>query len=558
MKAKMPVKNRAPAQARLLELLDDSYSLLRDLPVAAWTWLLCGSVPFVLLLLYFWTDMSRAPDAARRLVDGALWLALAYAFMKVCHAWFGEHMLSRLRGEARVRGLSANAWARLVASQVVVHSLMPAALILSSLAALPFAWVFAFFHNASILAVGHFREGGTCRALVSKAVEAARFAPRQNHAMIAVCGVAAFLAWLNLLLLAFLLPSLVKVFSGVDNPVSDSPLSVLNTTTLAAVTAVTWLGITPFFRAAYAVRCFRTLSRSNGEDLGVALRRWRVPARGVAGVAALVVAMGLAVPGAARAEGGDAGGAARIDAVELEESIRDVMASPVFQWRLPREATPESEMGWLERTMMDFHQWLSGVARTTGRWLGDLIDRLLFRPNRAGGSGRPGDAGLAEVARPIFVILAVVILVVGVVWLLRAWMRQRRQPKPAKISATAIPDLEDENLIASDLAEDEWLALARERFAAGDTRQALRALFLGTLAGLGERGLLAIARGKTNGMYARELSRRASHLDDVREAFTENVRAFDGAWYGTHEVDGVAWRRFQENHSTISRHVRPV
>ena len=48
-------------------------------------------------------------------------------------------------------------------------------------------------------------------------------------------------------------------------------------------------------------------------------------------------------------------------------------------------------------------------------------------------------------------------------------------------------DLENEALIASQLPEEEWLRLARQQIVAGQYRLAMRALFLGVLANLGER-----------------------------------------------------------------------
>ncbi|MEZ5434587.1 MAG: hypothetical protein R3F31_26160 [Verrucomicrobiales bacterium] len=69
-------------------------------------------------------------------------------------------------------------------------------------------------------------------------------------------------------------------------------------------------------------------------------------------------------------------------------------------------------------------------------------------------------------------------------------------------------DLESEEIMASQLPENEWARLARERFQAGDFRLAVRAWFLATLSHLGDRGLVTVARWKSNRDYQIELGLR--------------------------------------------------
>ena len=66
------------------------------------------------------------------------------------------------------------------------------------------------------------------------------------------------------------------------------------------------------------------------------------------------------------------------------------------------------------------------------------------------------------------------------------------------------PDLAAEDLLATQLPEDEWLSLARGLLASGERRLALRAFYLSLLAGLGERKLLVIARHKSNRDYLQD------------------------------------------------------
>ena len=115
-------------------------------------------------------------------------------------------------------------------------------------------------------------------------------------------------------------------------------------------------------------------------------------------------------------------------------------------------------------------------------------------------------------------------------------------------------NLENENVLATQLPENEWLRLAREKMQAGELRLALRALFLATLAHLGEKRLIAVGRSKSNGDYVRELGWRARDRRDLSSGFTDQVRTFDRVWYGRHEVDAALLDSFERQHEEILSH----
>ena len=111
----------------------------------------------------------------------------------------------------------------------------------------------------------------------------------------------------------------------------------------------------------------------------------------------------------------------------------------------------------------------------------------------------------------------------------------------------SVPDIADENVIASQLPEDDWLRLARELMGRGELRLALRALYLAGLAHLAQREMIRVAKFKSNRDYEQELRRRARALPELQAAFAENVGIFDRVWYGLHEVTQEALQRFQIN-----------
>ncbi|HRQ89744.1 MAG TPA: DUF4129 domain-containing protein [Bacteroidia bacterium] len=111
--------------------------------------------------------------------------------------------------------------------------------------------------------------------------------------------------------------------------------------------------------------------------------------------------------------------------------------------------------------------------------------------------------------------------------------------------------MESEDIVATQLREDEWMRLAREQIEKGEERLAIRALFLATLAHLGERGLIRIYRSKSNRDYRSEVALRARSLSELRQAFDENTILFERVWYGMHRLGSGTVEGYLRNHETI-------
>ena len=246
-----------------------------------------------------------------------------------------------------------------------------------------------------------------------------------------------------------------------------------------------------------------------------------------------------------------------LDSGKLNHSIREVLEEDVFQWRMPRDAKPKDKnapKSWLESFVDDIHQWwksaIKGVGDGFERWMKEkfkdlLGDRTPMNHEQTGASTPWADV----VSYILYGLLAVLVVILALI-LVRQW--RRLPPAPQRAVADAAPvNLESDQVVATQLPENEWLRLAEEKIEAGEFRLAMRAFFLATLAHLGERKLLAIRRTKSNGDYVRELVMRARDRDELRGRFDDSVRTFDWAWYGWHEVTAELLAQFRENHQQI-------
>src|SRR2546421_4071970 len=111
---------RQPAKPAL-ELIEEAIHLLRAAPIGIIATYYLGALPFVLGLLYFWTDMSRSPFAAGHLAEAALGLAALFAWMKFWQGVFAASLRARLVGESPPRLNFRRCW-RILSTQIALQS----------------------------------------------------------------------------------------------------------------------------------------------------------------------------------------------------------------------------------------------------------------------------------------------------------------------------------------------------------------------------------------------------------------------------------------------------
>ena len=550
------LRRKKRSEHPLLHTVEEATQLLRRCDAGTWAWWLAGSAPFAIGLLHFISDMSRAATAAERLPGAALQLALLYWWMKIAHAVFSDRLLRQLRGDTDPAPLTLRAKLRFITSQGLIHCTAPWVLPLSIAAMLPFGWVYAGYHNASVLALSIFRKGGRTRDLIRTALVQSNYRQGQNHGLLVILMAFSGIVWLNWLAGTMLAATLAKMFSGSENAISRNPMMMLGTVVVTATFTASYLVVGPLVKALYVLRCFYSLSRKNGEDIDVAFRASAVP------VAALIATLWL---GGSSLSMGQAPVnnpppppvLSSVDPKALDQHIRQVLKQDVFQWRMPRDPTkpkPGEEKGWFESFLDDIRRWLKSASDAVGNafdhWITDKLKQMIKGLRGAHPIISDGSMATpwADAAQLILKVLLAILGLLLAVLLIRQWRRL-----PPVVAQAALPEvnLESDQVVATQLPENEWLRLAEEKINSGEFRLAMRALFLATLAHLGERKLLGIVRSKSNGDYVRELSLRARDRQDLRGRFGNSVKVFDWAWYGWHEVTRELLDQFRDNHQHI-------
>lgn len=553
-----PTPGAAPAPGAL-DLLEEAVHGLRRAPAGTLACYYGATLPFVLGLLYFWADLSRDAAAELRAPEAALGLSALFLWMKTGQAVFAERLRTGLLGPGTLRGAPRWTPGRLGRLFLVQATLQPSGLLLlpvAALATLPFGWVYAFYQ--SLTALGD-EAGGSPRVALARAGRAAALWPRQNHAGLAVVFLLAFVVWVDGMAAAFLGPELARIFTGSDNMFTRNGLwHLLNSTFLAVSVSLVYVAVDPLVKSFYVLRCFYADARHTGQDLRRELQALPPPdapaaaataaTSGVRGAlaAGLLVLLLLAAggPGLRAAEPGPAPPPpAAVAPGTLDRSIEQVLRRREFSWRLPPRA---GENGPKEPNFLV--RWLRTLRDTLDRW-GQWWRKLFQRDREPAEKTEPRTPGF-EFSRALLQPLAYVLIGSALLaGLFLFWNARRRVARAGSLVAAAPPaagpdpgaaELADEATLATRLPEDEWLRLGRELRDRGELRLALRAFYLSVLAGLAARGLVNVARHKSNGDYVAETRRRARDRAGLAEEFAAAVRGFERSWYGRHPADDAA------------------
>jgi hypothetical protein len=513
-----------------------------------------GTLPFVLGLLFFWSDMSRNPFARWYCGPAAAGLALLFVWMKLWQARFGWHLGTMLQGE-KAPPWTPGQWAAVAARQAGLQATGWIVLPLAALIALPLGWAYAFYQNLTAM---DGPQQPKLSVLVAGARDQAALLPGQNHLMLTVMTLFGLVVLANMVIFLVLVPHLLQRLLGIETVFTLSGIHLLNTTFLAVAASLTYLCVDPIVKTAYVLRCYFGRARRTGEDIRGGIGRY------AAAVAAVAAALLVFAPFTAIAEqppaapdtlsATDPGHARRLD-----RAIDRVLQQRHFAWRLERETdADEPEMSpWLERTITWLIDGLAAVLRTVGNWMDRLWEWLTgWLPETGKRPEKPAGTGHGRIKIGLFFLGGA--LLVGILWWLfrslASGRRGRKRPKPP--AAVQPIDLTDESITARDLPADRWLSLAAEMLARDHPRRALRALYLAVLAVLADHGQLVIARHKTNRDYAAELSRRQRNAPELLTLFDNCRQAYDRVWYGMHAVSAEQVAQFKSRQERIVNLVR--
>ena len=518
-----------------LELIEDAFGILRELPLTAWLWWASGVVPFTLLIVAFVTEMSGSANASDHLAGWALLLAVSYVWAGVAQTIFANLVRARF-----ARHSAAYRFSDLLRSAALVQASRAVILPFGVASILGAPSAIAFYQNAA--AYPYQKTPSSLREVIRYAArEAARWpaASLLCQMVLLLLSVAVFA---NVFVLLIAGPILFRTLTGVESELTRHPMGILNLTTLCAAVAITWACLDPIAKAVYAGRCFRADSLRTGADLRAALNDIRSPIPEAAVMAAAFLLSATRVTA----------GTGAVDPQRLKQAIEEVVNRPEYVWRSPTLARPEFDnpiAQFISDAIKPMLTWIADAVR----WLAEVIERLMRSISASvpvGPSGGPAASGPLIVA----LVTCMVLLGGGIAYLVFRRRLSRKAPTAITRPVAQIVDLTSEEVRPDQLPGPEWLSLADDYFEKGDLRMACRAVFLGLLAALGSQGYISIHRAKSNLDYFRELVRRTRGNSGLHDLVRASISVFERCWYGDHPLSRQEFETYRSVALEASNH----
>jgi hypothetical protein len=557
-----------------LEALERGFALFRSTFVQeAWRYYL-GSGPLVVCFIPIWVvnGQIQVPDGVI-LMEAAL-LAAAYLLRLCMVASYMQRVRERAFGTPILKPVGASARAAAV-GRLLAWKITLSAAALSTLPTFAGAsWFYSACQFASLEATEDGAERHSFRGCLGIASQ--WFG---GSVLLFLMLVPFWIAvWLNALIIAVVVPQLLHSILGV-NTLLSTPAGIFalvqSSAFWLALFAGAWLALDPIVKCSFIIVYQHLRSRREGDDLRGLLaslpREQQKKAGMIASTPALSRLTGALVVLAAVFVG-------------IPQSTRAQQTTPApNKAESPTDSAHEARVQQLRKALdvesrRAIYRWHDAEHPSPPTWFDKLLEKMEFQIKRAWKAFRdflrklwpsglnlsPGNAKNPWQLKDLRVWLWVIgILTLGAGGVL-LWLRRRKETASLSVpqAITPLPDL-SETALASERSEDEWFTLAKQLEGKGELRFALRAAYLGLLAGLARREWLTIRRDRTNREYLDEFTRRwrrrpqaaVSSRAEIPERLRGSLRQFDRVWYGSYTVTPEAVAAYRQDQWELLSHV---
>jgi len=254
---------------RPVQFIEESFHLIKNIPVGTFAFYYLGTMPFLTGLFYFWNDMSRNAFAGEYCMTASFYLVILFIWMKTWQALFSIQLFKHLSRIDLTPGSASQIWQMIVDQTIIQASaiiVLPVALIIM----LPFAWTVAAYQLALIHNVS---DRSPLHKKIKLAVKTAQYYTFANHMLVLIFFIFSLFVFVNIGSVMFGLPYVIKMLSGVDSAFTLGGFNPLNTTFLFTITGMTYLCVDPLFKTVFVLQKFYYQSRKTGEDLIADLNR---------------------------------------------------------------------------------------------------------------------------------------------------------------------------------------------------------------------------------------------------------------------------------------------
>ncbi|MCD4819219.1 MAG: hypothetical protein K8S23_11065 [Candidatus Cloacimonetes bacterium] len=301
--------NKQKIELSAFELITESFILIKNLSILQLGSYYIGTLPFMIVFMFFWASMSYNPLAQGNLMIYSMVLTILFIWMKTWQAIFTLNLKNRIYNKSI--SLNYKDFLRISRVQLLTQPLGIILIPLSFISLFLFPLFYSFQQNLTILSTNDEK----ITDIRKKAWAFTGAEKKQNFlltwllspyqltfGMILMLLIIPFIekmypeipfyslfpigfilmlplnpfgftVAINILLYIFQLPYLLKMFFGIESIFTISGPYFFNTTFVLVITVFTYLCLDPLIKAVYTLRCFYLETRVNGDDIKIKLNR---------------------------------------------------------------------------------------------------------------------------------------------------------------------------------------------------------------------------------------------------------------------------------------------
>ncbi len=540
------------------DIIEECLLILRAIPRYFYLFYLVGTLPFIFGFVYYWTEMSRNVLTENSIVFLSFILAILFIWMRCWQSIFMRFIQAYVCGES-VCNFNLSVIGRLIGAHII---LQPCSIVLrpfSWILLFPFGWVYAFFQNVIVFAG---EKDNQLQNIYHESLKQSILWQTQNILFIIVSFVFRFVVFINILICAIIIPYILKTLFGIDTLFSSGLWYILDTMFLVTILALTYLCSDPLVKTFYLLRCFYGTSINKGRDIKADLQSL-VKQKAVF----LLCVIGFSICTycffqnplyAAQQSNIPVSNNLIVSSQNLDKAILSEIQHPKYKWKLPKEHPQLNDasrphfiqklIDWIKSII----NWIKEKVKAIANWI-----RNLFKS-----SPNPDIKDTSTwfdkltAGKAIVILLSVIVLVVLFSILAKYnFFRRIKNEQKEEVDTNTPPDIKDENITADQLPDDEWVVMAKDLLNKGEKTLALRAYFLSILSHLGQKKLITIKLFKTNRDYLNEVINKTHVFPMLSTPFSQNVKLFEYAWYGLHDVTNEILEKFINNLEIIKTNI---
>ena len=563
-----------------IQSISEGFYLLKKLPISCWLWYYVGTIPFVLLLIQFWTAMVHDTNGIHFLPVYAFTLSVCFIWMKGWHSFFYRSVFQFFSSnDESVKKINLKLVIIQFRYQFWGIFLLPISLLTGF-----FPIIYTYYQFLSMLGekikYPNFRKKvwdyakqnygknllinwllnpwqlllGFALMLVFIPILQEYFVGVPYIYFLPICFLVlfplnpfGFFVSLNLLLAMMMIPYFLRIFFNIQSMHVIAQSYMIHSTFLVVLAGLTFVILDPFIKVVYALRYFQLQSQTSGTDLIRRLNQLKKIFPIIVFLFLISICQNTLYANNVSPSPDDYQIISEVN--ELESAIENEINKSEYQWW--NEQDKQKEL--VEKNI--FHRIIGSIARSFHKgmvWIKNIIKKIINffdRRKPASNSTKPAKNWKSNVKILLYVLSAIIIIL-----LIKLLFKINSNTKKSITEQATIvpdqPDINDENIDIEQYEEDDWKIIAKEFLEKGQYGYAIRALHISLLKKLADKHWIRPKKFKSVRDYHREILLQAEK--EIATFYFNGMKMYEESWFGKKEMTFVAYEKYYHFYEKIN------